>query len=61
MKSDTKTILWSELGVIVLTLGIIHNHLINNTFDSMSIPFVKLSASLFYVKFLYGVNGGWKY
>jgi len=61
MKSDIKKILWAEFGVIILTLGVIYNNLINNTFDSISFPFVKLSATLFMTKYLYNIDGGWKY
>lgn len=58
MKTDTKTILWAELGVIILALGMIHNKLINGSYLSLSFPFIKLSIVLLYVKILYKIDGG---
>ena len=55
MNFDLKNIIWAEFGVIILTLGLIHNIILNNAYDSISIPFCKLSISLLITKFLYKV------
>ena len=61
MNTDTKTILWAEFGVIVLSLGVVHNYILNGTWDSLSIEFTRFSAFLFIVKYFLKVEGGWVY
>ena len=61
MDSDVKTILWAEFGVIFLALGVIHNNMLNNTWDSISMDFTWFSPVLLFVKYFLRIEGGWVY
>lgn len=58
MNTDLKTIIWAEIGVIILTLGMIDNKLTNGNYLGISLTYIKLSASLFLVKFFLKIDKG---